>query len=270
MSTICAKELYVGLKNEVKKITLENWENQVNKSRNKKAVWIIHFYKDNDGHSAGFEAEYIKEAEKLNGIIKFAHVDCNNQPMVCDKQGVQKFPTFKIYPPVPIPAIEYQGELSAKAMTNQATQYVQSVVQEITDDSIEGFSTSNPAVPKVYLFTDKKTGVPLMWKAMSLAFENKMALSIVRSDQKDVVQKFNIKKFPTILLTKASDRKPFIYDGDLKYIDIFEWCNIYSEQFVFGGGSSAEGSGAAPWLNEAVPELFNKSAKDVCLGVYFF
>lgn len=60
--------------------------------------------------------------------------------------------------------------------------------------------------------------------------------------------------------------KPAIYDGKISYQNIFDWLNIYSEQFVPGGGNASDGPGDKPWLNEAVPELFSKSADDVCFG----
>lgn len=121
-------------------------------------------------------------------------------------------------------------------------------------------------MPKVMLFTDKKNGIPLLWKGLSVSFEEKLALGIIRSDQLDVTNKFAVKKFPSIILTKVNERKPQVYSGEIKYKSLFDWLNIYSEQFVFGGGSSADGAGVAPWLNESVPELFSKSSKDVCLG----
>ena len=106
----------------------------------------------------------------------------------------------------------------------------------------------------------------MLWKGLSVKFEEKMSFGISRKSQVDVSSKFSVKKFPTIVLQKTGDRKPHVYDGPIKFKNIFEWVNVHSEQFVFGGGSSADGSGIAPWLNEAVPEMFGKSSKDVCLG----
>jgi len=40
------------------------------------------------------------------------------------------------------------------------------------------------------------------------------------------------------MVIKVTERKPIIYDGDIKYNNIFEFLNIYSETFVTGGGSS--------------------------------
>jgi len=202
----------------------------------------------------------------MTGILKFGGIDCAAFPLICDKQKIQKFPSVMIYPPMPIPSINWEGEFVAKKITATASGYVSNLVQEVSDDTMEGFFKTNPSMPKVILFTDKAKGVPLLWKGLSVAFEEKMSLGVARSDQADVTNKFAVKKFPQIVLTKAGERKPNVYTGDLKYQDIFEWINIYSEQFVYGGGSSADGAGVAPWLNEAVPEMFSKSSKDVCLG----
>lgn len=77
--------------------------------------------------------------------------------------------------------------------------------------------------------------------------------------------KFGAKKFPAIAILKTGMPRPEIYPGQINYQSIFDWLNIYSEQFVPGGGNSADGPGDKPWLNDAVPELFSKSAEDVCL-----
>jgi len=199
----------------------------------------------------------------MDGILKLGGIDCNVNNARCSKEGIQKFPTVRVYPPQPIPAYNYDGELNGKNIAASASSYVQSLVQEVTDDNMEGFLKANPAIPKVILFTDKEN-TPMLWKGVSIRFEEKITFGIARKSQSDVVGKFSVKKFPSIILQKTGDRKPHIYDGPIKFKDIFEWCNIFSEQFVFGGGSSADGAGVAPWLNEAVPELNSKSAKDVC------
>ena len=69
-----------------------------------------------------------------------------------------------------------------------------------------------------------------------------------------------------IVVQKTGEKRPIVYNGKLNFQDIFNFLNVFSEQFVPGGGSSADGPGDKPWLNEAVPELFVKSAGDVCFG----
>jgi len=53
----------------------------------------------------------------------------------------------------------------------------------------------------------------------------------------------------------------------MKYHNIFEFLNIYSETFVSGGGSSVDSPATKSWLNEVVPELNDQSNMDVCMGL---
>lgn len=266
ITCIYTKSLYNSLNTNVININQKNWENQVNKGRNQKRVFVVHFYRNNDHHSPIMKDEYIQAAEDYFGLVKWGAVNCDESPQICDKQGVQNVPVVKIYPPIPMPARSVEGPFNGKRIAGIASSYIQSLVQDVTDDNVDGFLKTNFSVPKVMLFTDKPSGIPSLWKALSIGFEEKITLGIVRKDQKDVVSKYNIKKYPSIVLTKTSEKRPQVYTGELKYKEIFEWLNVHSEQFVYGGGSSAEGAGPAPWLNEAIPELFGKSAKDVCFG----
>ena len=51
-----------------------------------------------------------------------------------------------------------------------AARYVQSNVLEVNSSNFMKFTQDNPSVPKILLFTDKK-GIPLIYKALSMAFE---------------------------------------------------------------------------------------------------
>ena len=51
-----------------------------------------------------------------------------------------------------------------------AARYVQYNVVEVNSSNFIKFTQDNPSVPKILLFTDKK-GIPLIYKALSMAFE---------------------------------------------------------------------------------------------------
>jgi len=53
-------------------------------------------------------------------------------------------------------------------------------------------------------------------------------------------ERYNVKKYPKILVIKTSEKKPKAYNGEMKFMPIFEFLNIFSETFVPGGGSSAD------------------------------
>jgi hypothetical protein len=122
----------------------------------------------------------------------------------------------------------------------------------------------NPSVPKVLLFTDKK-GVPMIYKGLSVAFEKKLTFGIVRNSDDILVGKYSIKKFPSLIVVKTGEKKPFVYSGKYDFSDLFEFLNIYSEVFVPGGGSSLDSSATKQWMTETFPEFQFKSSKDICL-----
>lgn len=125
---------------------------------------------------------------------------------------------------------------------------------EITSDNINTFVTENPSVPKALLFTEKK-GFPMIYKGLSVEFEKKISFGIVRSTSADIVDRYNIKGFPKLILVKANEKKPIPYTGELKFTPMFEFLNVYSEVFVPGGGSAADSAATKTWLTEVVPEL---------------
>lgn len=89
----------------------------------------------------------------------------------------------------------------------------------------------------------------------------------MRDTDEALVNKYKVKSFPTFFLLKNNE-KPIKYDGDTyTYSQLFEFVNIYSETFVFGGTKDKEVKSAAakPWLNSSVPYLASDSANDICL-----
>lgn len=86
----------------------------------------------------------------------------------------------------------------------------------------------------------------------------------MRSSETDLVKKYKVKEYPTILVIKTGEPKPIFYKGDIKYTPIFEFLNVYAETFVPGGDKLNVNK---PWLNEPVPELNSKSASDLALKV---
>ena len=75
----------------------------------------------------------------------------------------------------------------------------------------------------------------------------------MRAAEEDVFQRYQVKSTPHILVVKNNEKKPINYKGDMKYKNIFEFLNIYSEAFVPGGGSSADSTATKAWLTEMVP-----------------
>lgn len=167
---------------------------------------------------------------------------------------------------MPQPAMDYEGQLEGKKLAGWATRFIMSNVIQVSTQNVHTFINDSPSVPKVLLFTDKKN-IPIMFKALSVAFENKLFFGIVKAEDTEMMKKYNVKTFPKILVVKATERKPVVYEGEINYQSIFDFVNIYSETFVSGGGSSQDSAASKQWLSEVLPELHQKSIGDICLNL---
>lgn len=151
--------------------------------------------------------------------------------------------------------------MTTKQINAFAARYILNNVILLSNDNYNGFISEKPSVPKIVLFSDKTT-VPTIFKALSVSFEKKMEFGMANPEDNEIVSKYKIKKFPTILVIRSNDPKPKEYKGEMKYRQIFDFLNVYSETFVAGGDNSIT---AKPWLLEAVPEMHRLSVDDICL-----
>ena len=83
-------------------------------------------------------------------------------------------PTYKVYPPTPAPAFNYDGpvetELDTDKLKKMVYKYVGNRVIDITDANHETVKKENAGKPKMLLFTDKKS-VPITYRALSTYFD---------------------------------------------------------------------------------------------------
>lgn len=87
---------------------------------------------------------------------------------------------------------------------------------EITSANINTWVNESPSVPKVLLFTETK-GTPMIYKGLSVEFEKKLFFGVVRKAEEALVSRYNINKFPTIIVVKTTEKKPFIYKDEMKF-----------------------------------------------------
>ena len=77
----------------------------------------------------------------------------------------------------------------------------------------------------------------------------------MRETEAALVAKYKVKSFPTVFIIKSDEAKPLKFEGDdFSYQAIFDFINIYSETFVFGGTKEEVVSAASkPWLTVKIP-----------------
>lgn len=99
-------------------------------------------------------------------------MDCEEQAGICDKENVKEFPTFRVYPPFPVPVndIAYTEKFDGKMLRARAGKYIKDHSIEINSNNHKTFVSEDVTVPKVLLFTNSKKGTPFVFKALSEQF----------------------------------------------------------------------------------------------------
>eukprot|EP01091_Cochliopodium_minus_P009187 TRINITY_DN219_c0_g1_i1.p1 TRINITY_DN219_c0_g1~~TRINITY_DN219_c0_g1_i1.p1 ORF type:complete len:406 (-),score=156.20 TRINITY_DN219_c0_g1_i1:29-1246(-) len=168
---------------------------------------VVEFYAPWCGHCKSLAPEYKKAANNLDGIVKIAAIDCDQEKELCGAFGIKGFPTIKHFPselgkkegnPWKEPT-DYQGPRSAGAIVKFALSNLKSFVVKVKAES----ELESRKEPIALLFTEKKTTSDL-YKGLSCHFKGRLDLAEINSSQKDLVNKFNVKKFPTLIVYGGS------------------------------------------------------------------
>ena len=248
------KELYDNSNSNVINLNKKNFDTQIISNRNKKIVSIVHYYTPDDSKSTGYKQEFEKLALEYDGMFKVGAMNCKEFRDICEKQEIREFPTFKVYPPLPAPVMNYEGKIEASAFVSYMGRFIDNNTVELNNNNIDSFLTSNPNLPKCFLFTDKK-GVPLLYKALSVSFQKKIEFGIVRHTDTAITSKYKINTFPKIMAIGVTEKKPNYYTGDTKYKPLFDFLNVYSETFFRVGEDNTANQPqreAKPWLSEVI------------------
>lgn len=259
-----------AMQHDIQQITGTNFDGVIGKFRDS-SVSVLWFFRDDSKADKAFLPEYNKVGKEIKGMVKVCAINCNDWDVFCEKNNVASTPAVMIYPINPMPAFLYEGNKDSKAMAAKIVKYIPNNSIKLNKESADGFLTTEPTKPKVILFSNKKSP-PTILKALSseTVFRRTVKFGFVTDDDEDLLARFKVKKFPTILMVrgaKAEIRETF--SGDLNFGSIKDWVNLHSES---GMGDKVSSSGkedvsmeeAKPWLVQEVPELTDKSHQDIC------
>lgn len=266
-----AKVKIEAMRHDIQQITASNFDGVISKFRDSdvSAVW---YFKDDNSADQAFLDEYNKVATDLKGMAKVTGVSCSDFDVFCGKQGVKETPTVMIYPSNPLPAFKYEGKMEAKAIAGKVSRFITDLSVKLTPENADAFVTTDPSKPKVMLFS-KSPKTPTIWKALSseTVFKRTVKFGFATEADKDLVAKFKVNKFPTVIAQRGSKAEiKEEYRGEMNFLALKDWVNLHSESGmgdkVMGGSGGAEESieEAKPWLVEEIPELTAKSQQDVC------
>lgn len=131
--------------------------------------------------------------------------------------GIQGFPTLKIVRPGRKrgkPRVEdYQGARTASGIVQAVVEKINNHVKRVTDGDVDEFLQGDG--PKALLFTEKGTTSALL-KSLAIDFLDVIQFGQVRNKDEKTVEKFGVKTFPSLVLVPGGDKKPVVYDGEMK------------------------------------------------------
>ena len=101
-------------------------------------------------------------------------------------------------------------------IANAAVKDMQSFVSSVNSNNIDSFIERDPTKHKIIHFTEKKA-TPTVIKALSKKYRDKLNFGEIRSDETELIKKFQITKFPSILaLTDPEGLTGETYEGEMK------------------------------------------------------
>jgi len=193
-------------------------------------VNVVVFY-NKEGANEKLSKEIKTVSDKLKGFVKVGAVDCDNEEngSLCDIEEVTEYPQINVYHPAPADdgskgvikknRVVYQGHKKAKYITEYATSGIVSLVAPITGGETITNSKINfssflgvKTFPKLILCTDKPE-TPLLFRALSLEYFGKLFLGEISHTEKELIEKLNVQKFPTILYYDIGSEVPVVFEG---------------------------------------------------------
>lgn len=259
-----------AMKHDIQQITASNFDGVIGKFRDS-TVSSLWFFKDTP-EDKKFLDQYNAVAGEMKGMAKVCALSCDDWPLFCEKNNIKTTPAIMMYPTNPMPAYVYEGKMETKSVAGRIAKMMPDLSTVITKDNVDTWLTTDATKPKVLLFSNKKSP-PLIFKALSseTVFKRTVKFGFVQESEADVVAKFKIKKFPSIMMQRGSKGETKEqYKGEMNFAALQEWINLFSESGmgdkVASGGKEEESiEEAKPWLVQEVPELTGKSSNDICI-----
>jgi len=266
-----AKVVIEAMKHDIQQITPQNFDGVISKFRDS-AVSVVWLFKEDEQKDADFFDAYNKLAGDLKGMMKVAALSCSEYPLFCKKLDAKETPHLMIYPPNPVPAFKYEGKLEAKGLQAKLAKFLTDMSTRLTKENMDTWLTTDATKPKVILFS-KSPKTPTIWKALSseTVFRRTIKFGFVTEEDKDVLSKFKVTKFPTVIMQRGAKAEvKENYKGELTFLGLKDFVNLHSESGMgdkvhsAGGKEEVSIEEAKPWLIQEVPELTGKSQGDIC------
>ncbi|KAI5846814.1 disulfide-isomerase [Tricharina praecox] len=226
---------------------------------------LAEFYAPWCGHCKALAPEYEDAATKLKEKgIPLAKIDCTVETELCEKQGVQGYPTVKVFRG-PDNVAPYGGQRKSDAIVSYMIKQSLPAVSILDKESHETFIAADNVVLVAYFGADDKdTNATYSQVAESL---RDSYLFGATSDA--ALAKAAGVKTPALVLYKSFDEGKTVYDGKFELEKVMEFAKVASTPLVgevgpetYAGYMDAGIPLAYIFVdNDADKEKFTKAAK---------
>lgn len=114
---------------EVITLSKADFEQSVSNSED---IWFINFYSPHCSHCHTVAPIWRKLSEELSGVVRIGAVNCHDDWMLCNAEGIRGYPSLRIYPS----AEDYYGEHSVENMMAYVFDRVQIDVTHLNTENI--------------------------------------------------------------------------------------------------------------------------------------
>ena len=156
------------------------------------------------------------------------------------------FPTLKIVKPSSNggqPFVDdYRGARSAKAITDTVVDKIPNHVKRLDDKDLNAWLADNDGTAKAILFTDKWTPSTL-YKVLAMEHKDRIHFAQIKDKTQNVLDKFGVSSFPTLVLLPSEDAAPQHYSGDLKKDGIMKFLLQATASGREGQSEDSKGTG---------------------------
>ncbi|KAF1956626.1 protein disulfide-isomerase [Byssothecium circinans] len=198
---------------------------------------LIEFFAPWCGHCKALAPEYEEAATALKEkSIPLAKVDCTEEQELCQKYGVEGYPTLKVFRGTEN-VTPYIGQRKADAIISYMTKQSLPAVSVLSKDTVEEFKTSDKVVLVAYFAADDKTSNETFSAVASALRDNYLFGAI---NDADIAKKDGVKQ-PGLVLYKTFD------DGK----------DVFTEKFEKEAIESFAKVAATPLIGEVGPETYS-------------